>query len=175
MKHLDVADLVELHYLGDESAAAAHVRACGLCAAGLERIREELRRDVSLHAERLHARPDTFWQRQRLAILRSLSGRRVEPRPTARYAAAAALVVMLSGALAYKTLIPGSDRSSPSEPATIATATATAAPAETSPTPVTVATTSASDPWESDALDEYHDLVNWESWEITDTKGRKES
>jgi hypothetical protein len=146
--HFSEADLLEMYYMqpGDSMPVMNHVAGCADCAARYERLQRKLREAAACPMEK----PDTFWSRQRLSIMRRIAAR---PRAlrvgsAARVAAAALLAFVMGGAVVYHEVKP--------------------IPA---PAPVVAAKTPTVDemhgpinPWESDELKQYHDVVQWESW-----------
>jgi hypothetical protein len=160
MKHFSEADLLELYYMQPSEAApiVEHVNGCQDCQQRYRRLAQKLRDGASCATEK----PDTFWTRQRLMIMRAVenaranSGSRIR---TARVAAAAFLAFLLGGAVVYKSVEPALKQP----------------PVVVSPAPV------ASnddlkvppDPWQSDELKDFGSVVQWESW--VDASAFKES
>lgn len=150
--HLSEADLLEIHYLErtGEHGIAAHLAACGRCTESLASIRERLRRSAEI------AEPDeAFFERQRDAVMRRLHEPRARAARPWRFAAAAALVLAISGVAVHRT----ASRTAVPVTATQAITTAAVIPAETPTIP--------RDVWETDELTDLHPLVDWESWEET--------
>ena len=148
-QHYTEADLLETYYLqpGESMPVMMHLADCGDCAARYERLDRKLR---SL-ADCEHQKPETFWARQRMLVMRKIDGRRERSSFTARttrIAAAAALVLVLSGGVMTW-------KKTATTPVTDTTLTTIEATSETSvPT----------DPWQSDELKDFQSVVNWESW-----------
>lgn len=151
--HYSEADLLETYYTqpGESLPVMMHLAECGECAARYERLDRKLRESAACDAER----PETFWTRQRFAIMRRVG----EQRPqrfghfrVARIAAGAALAFILGGTVVYRAV--------QTEPAPV-TAVATAAAA---PAPLLESPQVAHDPWQSDELKDFHSVVEWESW-----------
>ena len=148
-QHYTEADLLETYYLqpGESMPVMMHLADCGDCAARYERLDRKLR---SL-ADCEHQKPETFWARQRMLVMRKIDARRERSSfaaRTTRIAAAAALVLVLSGGVMTW-------RKTATTPVTDTTLTTIEATSETSvPT----------DPWQSDELKDFQSVVNWESW-----------
>ena len=158
MKHFSEAELLETHYTqpGDSMPVMMHLASCPECAAKYERLEKKLRGLSSCPSEK----PQTFWSRQRLSILRRVGERKQHVDSVARtwrVAAAAVLAFVLGGSVVYETVKPQihqpvvtASNAAPKVPATAATAKA---PDET-----------LHDAWQSDELREFHGIVQWESW-----------
>jgi len=129
-----------------------HLADCSDCAARYERLERKIRSlSECSHSEK----PETFWARQRLSILRKVDRQRQQSAfaRVTRVAAAAVLALVLGGVIAW-------DRTP--EPANEVTATV----ATMEQTSVSAAEVSVpADPWESEELDEYGSMVAWESWD----------
>ncbi len=163
--HFSEADLLETYYLepGQSMPVMMHLASCSECAARYERLERKLREAAKCEVE---TRPETFWSRQRLAILRRTSvaqHSRFSIGKTARLAAAASLAFFLGGAVVFKVLEPALDA-----PPLVATST----PAGSVAAVVTEEASLPSDPWQSDELDEFREVVEWESWIDSKTGGQ---
>ena len=84
-QHYTEADLLETYYTqpGASMPVMMHLADCEACAARYERLETKLRSLASCATEK----PETFWARQRISIMRRVEGRRRTP--VMRYAAAA--------------------------------------------------------------------------------------
>jgi hypothetical protein len=158
-KHFSEADLLETYYTqpGESMPVMMHVADCEECASRYERLEKKIRGTASCHIE--NDRPDTFWTRQRLSIMRRVGQQKrqnLTMAQTLRIAAAAILAFVLGGVTTYRTI----------EPA-IPTTTATTTIAK-SANPVTTIksddTTMPANPWDSEELDDFHSMVDWETW-----------
>ena len=148
MKHFTEADLLETYYTGaDESTPAMlHLGECSECAARYERLERNVRGLAACDQDK----PETFWVRQRMSIMRRIEGERRRS-PIMKYAAAAMLTLTLGGGvvtLNRQKVAPGPG--DPIERAKISIVT--------------------SDPWQSDELKDYQPVVAWESWVEEDQK-----
>jgi len=148
-KHFSEAELLETYYTqpGESMPVMMHLASCSDCAARYERLEKKLR---GLAACDIEKKPETFWTRQRMLIMRGIDrehGGARTMRPW-RVAAAAVLAFALGGAVVYETAIPAK-RPVPTE-------TVLAQPAEDSV---------AHDAWQSDELREFHGMVEWETWD----------
>ena len=143
-RHYSEADLLETYYMqpGASMPVMMHLADCADCASRYERLEHKVR---GLGACAHDEKPDTFWARQRIAVMRKLS-QRTSKTKTMRVAAAALLVATLGGWMASRTT----------------TEVATPAAPQTE---ITVQVTTPADPWESEELEEFGSLVAWESWE----------
>ncbi|MEO6488204.1 MAG: hypothetical protein ABIO78_09725 [Thermoanaerobaculia bacterium] len=144
--HYSEADLLETYYTapGQSMPVMMHLAGCTECAARYERLDRKLREAAACHTER----PDTFWARQRNAILHTIEHRRPS---RLRFAAAAGLLLAIAGGLlTYQGSAPA--------PAAIPQAE------EIVP----------SDPWESEELQDFGSVVQWESWIDESNLNKKE-
>ena len=136
-QHFTEADLLETYYTkpGESMPVMMHLADCADCAARYERLERKMR---GLRECPHEEKPDTFWVRQRMQIMRKIDARRTRRTSFARVAAAAAIVLGVTATVTF-------DRAK--EPAT-----------------VTVPVVEESSPWQSDALNDYSSMVEWESW-----------
>lgn len=148
-EHYSEADLLETYYMqpGASMPVMMHLADCTDCASRYERLEKKVR---GLAACAHDEKPDTFWARQRFAVLRKIGSRQSSTfARVTRIAAAALLVAGLGGWITLRQ----------AEPSPAATATMQPMPE------ITVQVTTPADPWDSEELDEFHSLVAWESWE----------
>jgi hypothetical protein len=151
MKHFSEADLLETYYMqpSEASAIIEHVNGCNACQDRYRRLAQKLRDTAACPTEK----PDTFWTRQRLMIMRAVDNARAQSQRnvrTARVAAAAFLAFVLGGAVVYKSVEPALN----TPPVIIAPAQVAAADELKVP----------QDPWQSDELKDFGSVVQWESW-----------
>ena len=151
MKHFSEAELLETYYMQPSEATAIieHVTGCGECQDRYRRLAQKLRDIAACPSEK----PETFWTRQRLMIMRAVDNARSQSQRnmrTARVAAAAFLAFVLGGAVVYKSVEPQLK----------------APPAIVAQTPVASADDLKvpPDPWQSDELKDFGSVVEWESW-----------
>jgi anti-sigma factor RsiW len=155
-QHFSEADLLETYYTqpGQSMPVMMHLADCDACAANYERLEAKMRGLRSCpHAEK----PETFWARQRISIMRRIDARRerrISIARVTRIAAAAMLVLVLGGLITWDRL----DQPL-TEPVveTVATAAATTVQDGNS-SPI------EESPWQSEELDDYSSIVAWESW-----------
>lgn len=136
--HYTEADLLETYYMkpGESMPVMMHLANCPECAARYDRLDRKMREAAACHTEM----PESFWGRQKTAILHTAMA--VRPRRSTYLAAAAAIVFALFlGAFAIVTV-----DEKPVAPA-----------AET--------VTMPSDPWESEPLQDFSAVVAWETWD----------
>jgi hypothetical protein len=154
MKHFSEADLLETYYTqpGESMPVMMHLAECGECASRYERLERKVRGLAACE----HDKPETFWARQRISIMRKVQARRAPA--FAKYAAAAAIVMVLGGVFAYRI----DDGPQP--------VTMTAAMEEPA-----VADSVTSDPWQSEELKDLQPVVAWESWVDDETKNGDQS
>lgn len=150
-QHFSEADLLETYYMrpGESMPVMMHLADCDQCAARYERLAGKM---ASLRSCAHDEKPETFWARQRHAVMRKVETRR-SPRVT-RLAAAAALVIAFGGVATWKSSDPAAPPAAAAAPVPIAAAavdTAAARPLDDSP-------------WASEELDDYSAIVAWESW-----------
>ncbi|HVG25171.1 MAG TPA: hypothetical protein VND45_13525 [Thermoanaerobaculia bacterium] len=154
--HFSEADLLETYYLkpGESLPVMMHLADCADCAARYERLESKMTGLRSCHRDE---KPETFWARQRISILRKIDRQR-ERRATVaritRVAAAAMLVLVLGGLLTWKRV----DRPATLEPTTAAVSQTTQLEDSTT------RRLEDPDPWQSEELKDYSSMVAWESW-----------
>lgn len=150
-KHFSEADLLETYYTqpGESMPVMMHLADCEECASRYERLERKIRGTRTCHDEQ----PETFWTRQRLSIMRRVEHQKRQTwsmSQTLRIAAVAVFAFILGGVATYRTI----------EPAKTTTITQTVS----AETPMTAETAVSADPWESEELDDFHSMVDWESW-----------
>jgi hypothetical protein len=143
--HYTEADLLETYYTkpGESMPVMMHLASCSDCAARYEKLDRKLREVAACDVEK----PATFWSRQRLSVMNRIR----QPRGMViRWQAIAAtfLAFVLGGAVVYKT----TRHEAP--PVTIVTESIEEEPVLDTP----------ADPWESDELQDFHQVVEWEAW-----------
>ena len=152
-KHFSEADLLETYYTqpGESMPVMMHLADCEECAARYERLERKIRGTATCHDEK----PETFWTRQRLTIMRRVEQQKRQTLTMAqalRIAAVAVFAFVLGGVATYRTIGPGPG------------STDTIRQAVSAPPPATAEVTVPTDPWESEELDDFHSMVDWESW-----------
>lgn len=157
MRHFSEADLLETYYTqpGESMPVMMHLADCSDCAARYERLERKLREASVCTTEK----PATFWTRQRLQIMRRIDAHQSHAssaRRTLRIAAAAILSFFLGGAVVYESVKPVH------QPAR----TINVAPVAAQPAP---APSDIHDAWQSDELQDFHNVVEWEAW-VPDNK-----
>src|SRR5256886_13036081 len=82
-KHFSEAELLETYYTqpGESMPVMMHLASCGECAARYERLEAKLR---GLAACDVDQKPQTFWTRQRMLIMRGIDARTRHGRSAAR-------------------------------------------------------------------------------------------
>ena len=161
-QHFSEADLLETYYMqpGASMPVMMHLADCSDCAARYERLEKKVR---GLSACAHGDKPDTFWARQRISVLRKVGAQRSSTfARVTRVAAAALLVGALGGWFSSRQVDP--------PPASVRTVT------NTQPAPeITVQVTTPDDPWDSEELGEFHSIVAWESWDTPPTQNGDQS
>ena len=164
-KHYSEAELLETHYLQPclTTPVTAHLSACADCAARYERLERKLR---SLDSCNIDEKPQTFWTRQRMLIMRGIDARKERTQRASRsyrVAAAAVLAFFLGGVVVFKTVEPELKKT----PAPVVVEVhQPKAPAEESV---------VHDAWQSDELREFHGMVQWETWDDAKSDAHKGS
>jgi anti-sigma factor RsiW len=156
-QHYSEADLLETYYTqpGESMPVMLHLADCEPCAARYERIEKKIR---GLGACAHDEKPETFWARQRISVMRRVQQPQTLRSSVARItrvAAAAVFALLLGGLVTWNRY----DQAAPQQPV-VRTATATSA-APAAPVKTTIDTT---DPWQSEELKEFGSMVEWESW-----------
>lgn len=169
-KHYGNDELLAHALLPEENAELGlHLASCESCARRFGSLRDAIELHASAPAD--SDRPDTFWKRQELGVMRTIDRRQQRiPGLGARFAAAAAVVFVIVAFWAGR----GSVSTAPLTP-TVATATiASTATQSTGASQDIGLTTSqlATDPWESEQLQDFQTVVAWESWVEDDQKKR---
>lgn len=158
-QHYTEADLLETYYTqpGESMPVMMHLASCTECAARYDRLDRKLREAAACNVER----PATFWSRQRLMIMKKVGEQRgaVSVVRGARVAAAVTLAFVLGGAIVYTNLTPDV-RPSPA----IVTQSAPAAAGEDD-------LQVPRDPWQSEELEDFHAVVQWEAWVAESKEG----
>ncbi|MBV9497322.1 MAG: hypothetical protein JOZ54_24005 [Acidobacteria bacterium] len=149
--HYSEADLLETYYLepGASMPVMMHLADCTDCGARYERLDRKLREAAACNT---HEPQESFFARQRASIVHRVSaGSRWTPiARTTGIAAAAALAFFLGGAAVFKSL------DSAPAPQAVAVQHPVAAVEER---------TAASDAWQSEELQDFHGVVDWETWQ----------
>ncbi|MEA2327887.1 MAG: hypothetical protein QOE68_2846 [Thermoanaerobaculia bacterium] len=157
--HFSEADLLETYYTqpGESMPVMMHLADCSECAARYERLERKLREAAACATEK----PATFWTRQRLQIMRSIDKQQSHAASASRMlrvAAAAILSFFLGGAVVYESVKPVH------QPAPMVKVTPVAA--QTAPAP---SAADIHDAWQSEELQDFHNVVEWEAW-VPDNK-----
>ena len=157
-EHYSEADLLETYYTapGESMPVMMHLADCTDCAARYERLERKLR---SLSACDHAGKPESFWARQRIGVMR-----KIDARPGARLsriAAAAVLAVVLGGGIVTWREGSQAHRLTGSQPEVV---TLTAAATTISSESLSLEASEPTDPWQSDELKEFQSVVAWESW-----------
>ena len=167
MKHYSEAELLETYYTqpGESMPVMMHLASCSDCAARYERLEAKLRGLAACDVRDIDDKPQTFWTRQRMLIVRGIDARRHHGESAARVwrvAAAAVLAFALGGTVVYETVEPRAMK----PPVIAQTHTQPAAPADD---PV------VHDAWQSEELRDFHGMVQWETWDDAKTQAPKGS
>ncbi len=149
-QHFSEADLLETYYMrpGESMPVMMHLSDCADCAVRYQRLEGKMQ---SLRSCAHEEKPETFWVRQRISVMRKIAA----PRRShiGRLAAAAALVIAIGGGF-----VAWQSGNLP-EPLQLVETTSAPAPLDDS-TPRRL----DDSPWASEELDDYSSIVAWESW-----------
>lgn len=153
-QHYSEADLLETYYTqpGESMPVMMHLADCSDCAARYEKLDRKIRSLAACE----HDKPETFWARQRIGVMRKIDAHRSRNSfvaRTSRIAAAAALVLVMGGGV-------WSWNNNSKSPAPVVTQTAALNTTEA----LSLETTEPSDPWQSEELKDFQSVVAWESW-----------
>ena len=160
------AELLETYYTqpGESMPVMMHLASCPECAARYERLEAKLR---GLAACGVDQKPQTFWTRQRMLIMRGIDAHKHRGESAARtwrVAAAAVLAFVLGGTVVYETV----DKPIPP---VVQQATNTVAVQPKVPVDEPI----VHDAWQSEELRDFHGLVQWETWDDTKSEAHKGS
>lgn len=165
-KHYSEAELLETYYTqpGESMPVMLHLASCSDCAARYERLEAKLRGLAACDVHDIDEKPQTFWTRQRMLIVRGIEARQqrgARAARTWRVAAAAVLAFVLGGTVVYETIDAPKPTAKP--PIVAETHTQAAVPADDSV---------VHDAWQSDELRDFHGMVQWETWDDAKTQAR---
>ncbi len=150
-QHFSEADLLETYYTrpGESLPVMMHLADCTECAARYERLERKMR-SLSQCSHHEDEKPESFWVRQRMQVMRRIDARRERTASFARVTriAAAAMLVLVLGALVTWDRV--------EEPAPV--------PVVETVQSVSPDMSTTTDPWQSDELNEYSSMVAWETW-----------
>ena len=161
-RHYETEELLAHAWVPDGDAELAlHLAACASCRERFEALRYGIERHADSGAT--PELPETFWKRQEIAVMRAVERRQ---RPLAgmgtRIAAAAAVVFVGLAFWAGR----GSVSTSTVSPAVVTSTIASVAPSTASGAAENglAASQIATDPWQSEQLEDFQTVVAWESW-----------
>jgi anti-sigma factor RsiW len=157
--HYSEADLLETYYTqpGESMPVMMHVADCNECAVRYERIERKVR---GLAACDHDGKPETFWARQRISIMRRVGQEQTRTSSFARVtrvAAAAVVALVLGGVI----VVNRNETVQPAPPQTVVRTATVAGAAEPA---LTKSSEDTTDPWQSEELNEFGSMVEWESW-----------
>ena len=155
-QHFSEADLLETYYTqpGQSMPVMMHLADCSECAARYEKLERKLRGLEACADDK----PETFWARQRVAVMRKIDARRERSSiasRVSRVAAAAALVLVMGGGIwsLREQRVAEAPASTPTQTASLQTSE-----------PASLEASEPADPWQSEELKDFHSVVAWESW-----------
>ena len=145
--HYTEADLLETYYTqpGESMPVMMHLSTCSECAARYDRLDRKIREAAACHTNQ----DEGFWAIQRAKVMSRVdgSGARMRFAAPLRVAAAALLAVVIGGLVLYE----------PAQP-----------PAVVPVQPVQQVEQAEeripTDPWQSEELEEFGSVVQWETW-----------
>lgn len=159
-QHYSEADLLETYYMqpGESLPVMMHLADCTDCATRYERIERKVR---GLAACDHDSKPETFWARQRISVMRSIekTHRTSSVARVTRVAAAAVLALVLGGVITWnrgEEVVPSVKHEAVTN--TVSNET------NTSSTVISKSNDDSTDPWQSEELKEFGSMVEWESW-----------
>jgi anti-sigma factor RsiW len=161
-QHYSEADLLETYYAqpGASMPVMMHLADCEECAARYERLEKKVRALAACAHDKINDKPETFWARQRVSVMRKIDARRDRAQSFARLtriAAAVVFAVALGVLVTWRVLEPGAE--TPSRQV-VETQTAQI----TTPLDDATARDLEDSPWQSEELSDYQSMVAWESW-----------
>jgi hypothetical protein len=169
-EHYTEVDLLETYYADAEAAGIVglHVSGCERCTMTLGRLKIKMMTPApgSCSAD---SKPEPFWERQRSSIMNRIgvrSRRTIQTQRFSRIAAAAAVSFLLGGAVVYEIALPSPPSMAVTRPTTVAAVASTAFEDRTGDV-----LSSVPDPWQSEELSDFHNVVSWQSWVTKDAKG----
>ena len=172
--HFSDTEMIDVYYLPDDfPSAGEHFATCSECAARWVVVRRKLAAGSIADEEFVESRPATFWTRQRMAITRKIAS--TQKTPATRWwslPAVAAMVVVVSliaGSIQIYRIHTPLPSGSTAAPVTATSVVATTEPAREQ---ILQDLQPADDPWSSEELESYHNVVAWETW-IEDTDSSK--
>ena len=147
-EHYTEADLLETYYTqpGESMPVMMHLAGCSECAARYERLNRKIREAAVCHSEK----DEGFWATQRARVMSRVHGSgatRFRFAPALRVAAAALLAVVIGGLVLYE----------PEE-------TPVVVPVQQTTQTIQTEEVVPTDPWQSDELEEFGSVVQWETW-----------
>ncbi|MBI2215237.1 MAG: hypothetical protein HYU52_16430 [Acidobacteria bacterium] len=170
-KHYGTGELLTHAYMSSEDAELSrHVAECDACGRRLAAVRSELERHAA--NEMSPEKSETFWKRQELAVMRAIEtrNRRALGIPT-QIAAAAAVVFVVTAFLAGRGSVSSAPDMTTSPTATVASVETNATAVATQENGLTTRQITT-DPWQSEQLEDFQNVVDWESWVEADEKKR---
>jgi len=168
-KHYGTGELLAHAYLPEDDSVSRHLAVCDECRTRFTAVRAELDRHASEPVG--SEKPETFWKRQELGVMRAIEKRGTRmPGVPAQIAAAAALLFIVTAFLAGRGSVSSVSPTASVVTATVAsTATTSTAAAQENGLTTNQITT---DPWQSEQLQEFQSVVDWETWVEADRKKR---
>jgi hypothetical protein len=157
-EHYSEAALLETYYTqpGASMPVMMHLASCSECAARYEGLERKLRGLASCESEK----PDTFWTRQRMLIMKRIANERPRRAIVTRLAAAALLITLLGAAA----LLMYTEKYAAKNQTPIHAALRPDAGSVVKDEGAVPRVEDSTDPWESDELEDFSPIVAWESW-----------
>lgn len=166
-KHYGYDELLAHAYLPEENAELElHIASCERCEERFRALRAELARHAQGAAQM--EKHETFWKRQELGVMRAIDRRQRRIPGIGAQLAAAAVVVFVVGAFWIGR---GSVTNAPSTITGTAPIVATASPIAVQDNGL-ASTQLTTDPWQSEQLEDFQSVVDWETWDDDDQKNR---
>ncbi|MBK5258517.1 MAG: hypothetical protein JJE51_02920 [Thermoanaerobaculia bacterium] len=149
--HFTEADLLETYYMkpGESMPVMMHLADCGECASKYERLERKIREAAVCAPEK----EESFWVRQRASVMQAVAASRGDRRTYFVPAAAAAVLLAF---IAGGVVLQRNESAAPVPATTTIVQQAVVSPTEETRVP--------SDPWDSQELEEFGSVVQWETW-----------
>jgi hypothetical protein len=167
VKHYTEADLLELYYLppAEVIPIRVHLAECGPCALRYHGLQRKLQGAATIGCSGADEKPQSFWDRQRFSVMRKIQNRPKTARrlrPGVAIAAAVAVPLLIISTLGVSRWLTNDSLTPTVAPAVVAIESAPAGADVTAE--ILQDLRAVNDPWSSDELRPFREVVEWESW-----------